>query len=79
MSKQEHKTKRRVLTQEESDELFSRMESALEDLSRRNKTMGPYEADPSTLSPEDEARLDRWVEGYCASGHDPNYAGHDSD
>ena len=43
------------------------------------KTMGPYEADPSTLSPEDEARLDRWVEGYCASGHDPNYAGPDSD
>jgi hypothetical protein len=40
--------------------------------------MGPYEPDPSTLSPEEEARLDRWVEGYCASDHDPDYVGPDN-
>jgi|DEB19_MinimDraft_3_1074340.scaffolds.fasta_scaffold126733_2 hypothetical protein len=49
----------------------------IQELIERSKTMGPYEADPSTLSPEEEARLDRWVEGYCASGHDPDYVGPD--
>mgnify|MGYP003347269122 FL=1 len=49
----------------------------IEELIEKSKTMGPYEPDPSTLSPEEEARLDRWVEGYCASGHDPDYVGPD--
>ena len=39
--------------------------------------MGPFEPDPSKRTPEEEAWLDRWVESYCASGHDPNYTGPD--
>lgn len=50
---------------------------ALEGFRESIKTMGPFEADPSPNTPEHDAWLDRWVEGYCASGHDPNYTGPD--
>ena len=66
---------RRIVSAEEFAAKFS--PKALESLRKSVETMGPYEPDPSTLSPEEEARLDRWVEGYCASGHDPDYIGPD--
>lgn len=53
--------------------------AALERLRNSVTTMGPFEADPSRNTPEHDAWLDRWVEGYCASGHDPNYAGPDDE
>ena len=71
------KKTRRLLTPEEFKAMFR--PGLIEELIEKSKTMGPHEADPSTLTPEEEARLDRWVEGYCASGHDPNYVGPDSD
>jgi hypothetical protein len=69
------KKTRRLLTPEEFNAMFP--PEVIQELIERSKTMGPYEADPSTLSPEEGARLDRWVEGYCASGHDPDYVGPD--
>jgi hypothetical protein len=61
----------RVLSEEEANALFS--PKALDRLAESVETMGPFEPDPSRLTPEREATLDRLVDGYCASGHDPNY------
>ena len=73
MKEKGQKTSRRILTGEEFKAMFA--PGVLEDFERRSKSMGPFEPDPSNRTPEEEAWLDRWVEGYCASGHDPNYTG----
>lgn len=73
MKKKAAPTHQRKLSIEEFSAMFA--PGALDDLAERNKTMGPFEADPSRNSPEHDARIDRWVEGYCASGHDPDYRG----
>ena len=73
MTNKKHLITRRIVTHDEFIGMFA--PGVLEDFERRNKTMGPFEPDPSNRTPEEEARLDRWIEGYCASGHDPNYTG----
>ncbi len=77
MKKKAQTRRRRTLSGEEFVAMFA--PGVLEDLAERNRTMGPFEPDPSTNSPELDARIDRWVEGYCASGHDPNYTGPDDE
>ena len=77
MKKNRTSIRRRVLTGEKFTAMFA--PGVFEDFARRNETMGPFEADPSRNTPEHDAWLDRWVEGYCASGHDPNYAGPDDE
>lgn len=69
------KTSRRILTGREFRAIFAPGE--LKDFDRLSKSMGPFEPDPSNRTPEAEAWLDRWVGGYCASGHDPNYTSPD--
>ena len=77
MKKDRTPIRRREITGDEFTAMFA--PGVLEDFARRNTTMGPFEADPSHNTPEHEAWLDRWVEGYCASGHDPNYTGPDEE
>lgn len=71
MRRKRTRNRSRILTPEEDAALFSPL--ALEKLHASFDTMGPFEADPSSLSPEQEAKLDALVDGYCASGHDPAY------
>lgn len=75
MTKKKEQVRRRTLTPEEFAAKFR--PGLFAELRERNKTMGPFEADSSPNTPEHDAWLDRWVEGYCASGHDPNYTGPD--
>ena len=71
MRRKRTRNQSRILTPEEDATLFSPL--ALEKLHASVDTMGPFEADPSSLSPEQDAKLDALVDGYCTSGHDPSY------
>lgn len=74
MPRKGNESQRRILTQEEDAAFFT--PHALVSLRESVDIMGPYEPDASSLSPEQEAKLNSFVEGYCASGHDRDYLAH---